>query len=363
MSAPKASGRTISHVFDFGATTGASFVPLIAALAREVCAQGDHFVAFATEVPGATWPGELRAAGAEVHLVRKDAEVVAGLRALQPEIVHTHFTRYDLPALRGAPQARIFWHVHSHREDLSPKARIRAFLKYRILGRRVEAIVAISEVIRAECVAWFTPADRVRLVYNAIDPAHFHPTTPEQRAAARNEFGIAESDRVVLFFERTPYKGGATLREALTQLQSAGSGDADTSNGGPRLLVLGGTKADRDLFGSAPRVISVERVADARNAYWAADALVFPSYNEAFGAVIIEALACGLPIAASDIPVVHEICDGVPSVFVFPPGDAAALAQALTRAISCTGTAGGRQRVIDRFSLARWTRDILALYG
>jgi glycosyltransferase involved in cell wall biosynthesis len=78
--------------------------------------------------------------------------------------------------------------------------------------------------------------------------------------------------------------------------------------------------------------------------------------------VIIEALACGLPIAASDIPVVHEICDGIRSVFVFPPGDAAALAQALTRATASTDMAGGRQRVIDRFSLARWTRDIITLY-
>jgi uncharacterized protein (DUF1810 family) len=216
------SSRTICHVFDFGAATGASFVPLVAALSREVTSRGDRFVAFGTEVPGATWPADLRLAGAELHLVRSDAEVVEGLRAARPDIVHTHFTRYDLPALRGAPHARIFWHVHSHREDLSAKARIRAFLKYRILGRRVEAVIAISEVIREECIAWFTPADRLRLVYNAIDPEHFHPATPQERAAARGQFGIVEGDRVVLFFERRPYKGGATLREALWAPRTAG---------------------------------------------------------------------------------------------------------------------------------------------
>jgi glycosyltransferase involved in cell wall biosynthesis len=342
--------RTICHVFDLGATTGGSFIPLIASLARAVTARGGRFVAFATDVPGATWPDELRASGADLHLVREDREVVAGLRALQPAIVHTHFTRYDLPVLRGAPRARIFWHVHSHREILSPLARIKAFVKYQLLSRRVEAVVTVSGAMRDECIAWYTPPERIRVVYNAVDPERFRLAQPEERAAARSDFGISPSDRVILFFERRPYKGGAALRRALALLPDH------------RLLVLGGAKADRDLFGDAPRVIAIERVADSRRAYWAVDALAFPSENEAFGAVVIEALACGVPVATSDIPVVHEICDGVESAFIVPQSDARALAEALRRASSCTSVASGRERVKERFSLDRWTQDILALY-
>ena len=109
-------------------------------------------------------------------------------------------------------------------------------------------------------------------------------------------------------------------------------------------------------------MIAIERVADSRRAYWAVDALAFPSENEAFGAVVIEALACGVPVATSDIPVVHEICDGVESAFIVPQSDARALAEALRRASSCTSVASGRERVKERFSLDRWPQDILALY-
>jgi UDP-glucose:(heptosyl)LPS alpha-1,3-glucosyltransferase len=188
------------------------------------------------------------------------------------------------------------------------------------------------------------------MVYNGIDPGRFRFPTPEERSSARARFGIAPSDRVVLFFERRPYKGGATLRRAFAKLPEH------------RLLVLGGSEAALDLFGTQPRVIASARIADARQAYWAADALAFPSEIEAFGVVLIEALACGLPIAASDIPVVHEICDGVESVFIYPTGDAQALADALERASSCTSIESGRARVIERFSLEGWTRDVLALY-
>ena len=76
--------------------------------------------------------------------------------------------------------------------------------------------------------------------------------------------------------------------------------------------------------------------------------------------MLIEALACGTPIAASDIPVVHEICDGVDSVATFTVGDSVGLANALERVRT---SAAGRARVIERFTVQRWVDGILQLYG
>ncbi len=342
--------RTIAQVVDYGGTTGGSFIPALGVLGRAAGRQGDRLTVIATEVSGAVWPAELRAAGVDVHLVRNERGVVDALRGLRPAIVHAHFTRYDLPVLRAADGADVFWHVHSHREDDSPAARAKALLKYRLFGRRVAAFVAVSQEIAREIVAWSGPARRVRVVPNGIDVDRFRPPSPAERLAARTALGIAPGDRVALFFERVPYKGGATVRAALAR------------SPGVRALVAGGSAADRAAFGPAPRTIALERAADARALYWAADALAFASDREAFGYVLAEAMACGLPVAASDIAIVDEICGDAESVRRFPVGDATALARALEAAMDVRDRAAARLRVVGRFNVDGWAEQMLRLY-
>ncbi len=343
--------RTICQLINFGGRTGGSFMPAIESLSRALTRRGYRCVVVASEVPHATWPRELLRGGAELHLVRSAAEASARARAVRPDIVHAHFTRFDIPALSCNGGARIFWHLHSHREHSSALLKAKALLKYRAIGSRVEAFVTVSEAMRRECIEWYAPADRVRVIHNGINCAQFRPADVSERAAARAAFGIASGDRVVLFFDRVPYKGGSVVREALRKMP------------GVRVLVTGGSAEDQKLFKELPGAIVLERVADARLLYWAADALAFASDREAFGFVLVEALACGLPIAASDIPVVHELCAGAQDVYPFAARHAAALADALDRALTCTRSRSGRELARERFTLARWTRDMLRLYG
>jgi UDP-glucose:(heptosyl)LPS alpha-1,3-glucosyltransferase len=337
-------------VTDYAGPTGGSFIPAIASLARAATRRGDRFVVLARAAPRATWGPELEKAGAEVQFVHGHKELAQALQRIQPSIVHSHHNTFDVSVLRAAPSsARIFWHARSHREAVSIDSRAKALLKYRIFGRRVERLVAVSRAIADECIAFSAPAPWVEVVQNGIDTERFRPPTPDERAASRSAIGISARDRVVLFFDRVPYKGGATLRLALKELPDV------------RLIVVGGTKADRDLFGGPPRIISIERVADARDVYWAADVLAFASENEAFGFVLAEALACALPVAATNIPVVREICGDSDQVAVFPVRDSAALATALRKMMGQTSLSG-RERVIRHFSLERWTSDIFKLY-
>jgi glycosyltransferase involved in cell wall biosynthesis len=342
--------RLICHVVDYGGPTGGSFIPALESLSRAVVKRGDRFAVCATKIPQATWPAELEQSGAEVHLVSGSAGVIEVLRRLKPAIVHAHFTRYDLDVLRGGHTARIFWHVHSHREVLTLAARAKALLKYRLFGRRVEALVAVSRTLASECVAFGAPPAQVRVVLNGIDTQRFRPPAVEERSVARASFGFSDDDRVVLFFERVPYKGGATVCEALANAA------------GLRLLVVGGTQLDRDRFAGLPGLVSIARVADTRQLYWAADVLAFASDNEAFGFVLAEALSSGLPVAATDIPIVHEICGSIDGIGLFPVNDAPALCAALEQ-LPGHGTAAGRARMIARFDVERWTSDMLALYG
>jgi glycosyltransferase-like protein len=103
-------------------------------------------------------------------------------------------------------------------------------------------------------------------------------------------------------------------------------------------------------------VILLGTVSDADLAGWyhTADALCFPSVKEGWGLVVLEAMAAGIPVIASDLPVFHEyLADGI-SALLPRAGDPAAIAAAMDRMI---GDAALRERLVDggRAVLPRYT--------
>ena len=92
-----------------------------------------------------------------------------------------------------------------------------------------------------------------------------------------------------------------------------------------------------------------------------ASALVFtPMWDEPFGLAAIEAMACGLPVAAFDMGAVREVVG--PCGAFARPGDVDGLAAALRRAMSLSRR-GARERVERRFTLARMIEDYEACYA
>src|SRR5439155_22851925 len=100
------------------------------------------------------------------------------------------------------------------------------------------------------------------------------------------------------------------------------------------------------------------------------DVLVLPSrrqpnWAEQFGRVLVEAMACGVPVIGSN-------CGEIPNVvgdagLIFPEGDPAALRSALEQLIGSSGLRAdlakrGRQRVLDRFTHRRIAEDTVAIY-
>jgi glycosyltransferase involved in cell wall biosynthesis len=82
-----------------------------------------------------------------------------------------------------------------------------------------------------------------------------------------------------------------------------------------------------------------------------AAALVFPSWYEGFGLPALEALACGAPVVASDLPALREVLGD--QAELVPPGDAAALADALARVLQDPG--GEPARTARRARAAAFT--------
>jgi glycosyltransferase involved in cell wall biosynthesis len=124
----------------------------------------------------------------------------------------------------------------------------------------------------------------------------------------------------------------------------------------PVLLIAGAGEAEREVkraFAAAPcRVAFLGKIAPERLAplYAAADLLVWPAVNEAFGMVLLEAQACGLPVLAGAFGGVSGIVEDGKTGFLAAPGDVADFAAGLKRALASDLPALGRaaRRKVER---------------
>lgn len=202
-----------------------------------------------------------------------------------------------------------------------------------------------------------------RVIPNGVDPRVF---SPGDRSAARETLSLPHTHSIVLFaahgLRTNPFKDYPTLERALPIIGEA----ADRS----LLLVALGDTGPLEPIGDV-EVLRVPYVADpARVAEYlrAADVYVHPARAENFPLAIIEAMACGTPVVASSVGGIPEIiADGKTGALV-PPGDPAALAQAVrallgdeARRISYARAAS--DLVVERFTLERQASAYLGWYA
>jgi glycosyltransferase involved in cell wall biosynthesis len=203
---------------------------------------------------------------------------------------------------------------------------------------------------------------------NGVDSQAFQPGPIDQEMRAR--YGIPPDAFLALFVgaqDRAHYfKGVPTLlravaRQPMTSLLLAGDGDL---------------RADFERLaaelGISDRVVFAGRVEqnDLASIYRAADLLVLPSETrgEAFGMVLLEAMASGRPVIASDLPGVRSVVvDGIDG-FLVEPGNVDALAAKLELFARMSRTerlrfgAAGRRKVEQRYDWERIGRNLEALY-
>ena len=194
-------------------------------------------------------------------------------------------------------------------------------------SRRAAAIVtgsaAVAAAIESLCGV---PRERVAVIPYGVDPATFGPPSAAGEAAARARFGL-ERPFLLQTGAFEPRRGlelsieaARAAREVVGDLELVLAGDARGEVQGlkraPAFVRRLGRVGDRDLAALFP----------------AAAAVLAPSYGEGFDLPVLEALACGAAVIASDIPVHVEHFAG--AVELFAGGDADALAQACLRVLT-----------------------------
>ncbi|MDQ3945755.1 MAG: MSMEG_0565 family glycosyltransferase, partial [Actinomycetota bacterium] len=309
----------------------------------------------ATDVPHTIVPAPTPASTLEERVFAAVDALEEGLRALVggPAILHAQ----DCIAARAAGRVRdadrfpalsgvrIVRTVH-HCDDFTTAVLVEC---QRRSIHDPDRVLVVSEQWREILAADYDV--KAEVVPNGIDPDRFGPAVPGQREEFRSRLGMGDGGFFVLTVGGIePRKGTATLFEALAELKDrlgVSRAAHAPAAGSPVLGIVGGHsfqdyRAYRDAALARLSALGLElghdvillgTVSDAELGGWyrAADAFAFPSVKEGFGLVVLEAMAAGLPVVASDIPVFAEYLTDGHDALLAPPGDAAALAGALER--------------------------------
>jgi glycosyltransferase-like protein len=214
------------------------------------------------------------------------------------------------------------------------------------------------------------------VVTNGVDRLRFAtPPSSEEIAVRRAQVGATDRFLVLTVGGIEPRKGSDHLMRAMAVLR-------DRLTPAPVVAVVGGHsfqdhRAYRDgVLASLPGlglelgrdVVLLGTLPDDEMPGWyhAADAFAFPSVNEGFGLVVLEALAAGTPAVVADLPVFREYLRSGQDALVVEPGDDEGLARALHRlatdpALRAALIGAGRD-VAARFTWAACARQHRAVY-
>lgn len=254
------------------------------------------------------------------------------LRAFAPDLVLAYWVYPDgYAALRSARKLGVPCIVGARGSDIHVRSGINALMTRRTIAG-ADRLLTVSEAMRRAAIAQYAadPA-HVQTIINGFDTDVFHP---RPQAVMRAQLGIAADARVILYVGRfVETKGMRELIEAFARLSARD----------PRLqLALVGDGVMREQLvaligerGLANRVLMPGGFGPAKVAEWisAADVLTLPSWSEGYPNVVVEAIACGRPVVATDVGGTREIVDARSGILI-PPRDAEALERALDDALS-----------------------------
>ena len=216
-------------------------------------------------------------------------------------------------------------------------------------------VVAVSHKIADELRGIGVKKERLSVIHNGVNVQEFHPG-----AGDRKRFDLPEDGVMFLFAGniRTPIKGLDTLLKAIVDLPDVHLAVAGELNGSP-------FPAQAQSLRLKDRVHFLGKVSDMPALMRASDVFVLPTRYDAFGLVILEAMASGLPVLTASAAGAAEIL-GRGGRVLDDPNDAATLARwmrelAADRALRQQMGAAGRENA-ERYTWERMAAAYLALY-
>jgi glycosyltransferase involved in cell wall biosynthesis len=289
------------------------------------------------------------------------------LAAVRPDVIHNHMYRAELVGTRaaialekiGLRRPYVVSTVHSSRVRSAEDRE-----QLRRLTPHMDRLIAVSHAMERKIVDEGRDTAPVALVYNGVDLERYDHQEP--CCTLRDEYGMEPGSQIVGAVARLePEKGHATLLNAWPAvLRSVPNAYLLVVGEGSRREALEQQAAELRI---AHRVVFTGRRDDVPAVTAAFDVAVLPSYREAQGLTILEAMALSRPVVASNVGGIPEMIeDGVTGLLV-PPDDPGALSAAIVRLLldhSLADTLGraGHDLVHDRFCVELMVKAIETIY-
>ncbi|BAJ27453.1 MULTISPECIES: glycosyltransferase [Kitasatospora] len=295
-------------------------------------------------------------------------ELLAALREIRPDVLHTHNPKTGVLGRVLGRLARVPVVVNTCHglwaQAHDPLAKRLAVLGAEAFAARFShAELYQNAEDHATLARWGVPARRARVVGNGVDLDRFPAPGPDRdalRTRLRAELGVADDELLV---------GGVGRRVAEKGIREYAEA-ARALAGKARFVWIGPDDPDKpDALRAAEAGVEFLGARDDMPAVYAAlDVFVLPSYREGFSRSGMEAAASGLPLLLSDIRGCREIGTHDQHLLLTPAADAAALTTALDRLLTEPGLrirlgAAARRRALDRFDQRAVARVSLETYA
>ena len=297
------------------------------------------------------------------------------LQRLRPDIVDTHTAKAGVIGRIAAVLARVpirlhTFHGHVFHGYFDPRLARLIVLAERLLARFTTRVITLSDTLKFELAERYRICSRekIQVIPLGFELAPLANADRSSRGAAfRAEVGARPTDTIVTNVGRlAPIKNHDLLLQTAACL-------ADTDRQVIFALVGDGSEAGRlkeraQELGVQDRVRFLGWRHDLDRVYAGSDIVALTSFNEGTPVCLIEALAAGVPVVATDVGGVRDVLRGGELGLLVPSNDAPATASAIRRLMEDPDmqrrfAAAGRSYALTRYSLERLLSDVSALYS
>ena len=303
----------------------------------------------------------------EPDLDTATALLAGHLADIRPDVVHNHMFKAEMVGTRAAIQLETVGERRPYIVSTVHSSRVRSVDDRRDLAEltlEMDRLIAVSKAIEEKLRDEDRATIPTTLIYNGVDLKRYDEQEP--CCTLSEEYGMEAGSQIVGVVARLESeKGHSTLLEAWPAvLQVVPEA---------YLLVVGEGSCRAELEAQARdlriahRVVFTGRRDDVPAVTAALDVAVLPSYREAQGLVVLEAMALGRPVVASAVGGIPEMIEHGVTGLLVPPHDAAGLARAITLLLTdhpYADTIGraGKDLVHERFCVEIMVAEIEEIY-
>ncbi len=277
--------------------------------------------------------------GSVLRLLTFSRRSKKALAALPPGTIHAAFGVESPPGgVMWVPSVHKAWLEASKtqrdwrgrlRQKLNPQhpALLRLERSY-FGGRYPRKLIALTDQVKSDLMRLYAvPAEDIAVLPNGYSQIEFNTNrTRQERAQRRAELGYGPDAKVVIFVaNELERKGFGPLLRAISQLQDPNVYLLAVGRLNPQVYA-----GEIEQLGLTSRVRFTGPSSDVAAYYAAADVFALPTQYEAWGLVIVEALACGLPVLTSRLAGAAAVVqEGVTGCLLDNPNDPAEIASKL----------------------------------